>query len=111
LLIASKLEKTWMTFGGEITSVPYIKMTLALLNDLDVKTSFENVIKVYPKQLLIPKKWQWSPTELLTFSLVALSETASITLSSYKKQVCRRFRFGEIYKQMVETISKGMKWL
>jgi 3-phosphoshikimate 1-carboxyvinyltransferase len=32
--------------------VPYIKMTLALLNDLDIKTSFEgNVITVYPKQV------------------------------------------------------------
>jgi 3-phosphoshikimate 1-carboxyvinyltransferase len=64
---------------GEITSVPYIKMTLALLNDLDVKTSFEgNVIKVYPKATVDPKEMtvesDWS--SLLTFSLVALSETA-----------------------------------
>jgi 3-phosphoshikimate 1-carboxyvinyltransferase len=59
MLVASKLEKESNWIGGEITSVPYIKMTLALLNDLDVKTSFEgNVIKVYPKQLLIQKKWQ-----------------------------------------------------
>jgi 3-phosphoshikimate 1-carboxyvinyltransferase len=32
-------------------------MTLALLNDLDIKTSFEgNVIKVYQKQKLKQKK-------------------------------------------------------
>jgi 3-phosphoshikimate 1-carboxyvinyltransferase len=37
--------------------VPYIKMTLALLNDLDVKTSFEgNVIKVYPEATVDPKE-------------------------------------------------------
>jgi 3-phosphoshikimate 1-carboxyvinyltransferase len=32
-------------------------MTLALLNDLDVKTSFEgNVIKVYPEATVDPKE-------------------------------------------------------
>jgi 3-phosphoshikimate 1-carboxyvinyltransferase len=58
MLVAPKLENgIEINLVGEITSVPYIKMTLALLNDLDVKTSFEgNVIKVYPRQLLIPKK-------------------------------------------------------
>lgn len=49
--MASKLENGLeLTLEGEITSIPYIKMTLALLNDLEIKTSFEgNVIKVYPK--------------------------------------------------------------
>ena len=48
LLIAPKLENGLeLTLEGEITSVPYIKMTLALLNEIGVKTSFEkNVIKV-----------------------------------------------------------------
>jgi 3-phosphoshikimate 1-carboxyvinyltransferase len=71
-------------------------MTLALLNDLDVKTSFEgNVIKVYQKQKLKQRNDSGIRLEfILTFSLVALSETASISLS-IKKQVCRRFRFGE----------------
>jgi 3-phosphoshikimate 1-carboxyvinyltransferase len=56
MLVAPKLENgIEINLVGEITW--YIKMTLALLNDLDVKTSFEgNVIKVYPRQLLIPKK-------------------------------------------------------
>jgi 3-phosphoshikimate 1-carboxyvinyltransferase len=50
--VAPKLQDgIEITLVGEITSVPYIKMTLALLNDLDIKTSFEgNVITVYPKQ-------------------------------------------------------------
>jgi 3-phosphoshikimate 1-carboxyvinyltransferase len=48
LLVAPKLQDgIEITLVGEITSV-YIKMTLALLNDLDIKTSFEgNVITVY----------------------------------------------------------------
>jgi 3-phosphoshikimate 1-carboxyvinyltransferase len=45
-------------------------MTLALLNDLDVKTSFEgNVIKVYPKATVDPKEMtvesDWSSSLLL----------------------------------------------
>ena len=48
LLIAPKLENGLkLTLEGEITSLPYIKMTLALLNEIGVKTSFENnLIKV-----------------------------------------------------------------
>jgi 3-phosphoshikimate 1-carboxyvinyltransferase len=47
MLVASKLENGSNYIEGEITPYAYIKMTLALLNDLDIKTSFEgNVIKV-----------------------------------------------------------------
>jgi 3-phosphoshikimate 1-carboxyvinyltransferase len=50
LLVASNLENgIELTLEGEITSVPYIKMTLALLNDLDIQTSFVgNKITVIP---------------------------------------------------------------
>jgi 3-phosphoshikimate 1-carboxyvinyltransferase len=41
LLIAPKLENGLvLTLEGEITSVPYIKMTLALLNEIGVMTTF-----------------------------------------------------------------------
>jgi 3-phosphoshikimate 1-carboxyvinyltransferase len=51
-LVASNLENgIELTLEGEITSVPYIKMTLALLNDLDIQTSFVgNKITVIPTQ-------------------------------------------------------------
>lgn len=90
LLVASKLENGLeLTLEGEITSIPYIKMTLALLNDLEIKTSFEgNVIKVYPKANVPSKEMtvesDWSSASYF-FSLVALSDAASITLSSYKE--------------------------
>ncbi|SHG71853.1 3-phosphoshikimate 1-carboxyvinyltransferase [Flavobacterium defluvii] len=90
LLIASKLENGLeLTLEGEITSIPYIKMTLALLKDLDIQTSFQgNVIKVYPKQFVESKEMvvesDWSSASYF-FSLVALSDTAKITLSSYKE--------------------------
>jgi 3-phosphoshikimate 1-carboxyvinyltransferase len=57
--VAAKLENgIELTLDGEITSICNIKMTLALLNDLISKNSFEgNVIKVYPKQEVRGKKW------------------------------------------------------
>jgi len=90
LLVASKLDNGLeLTLEGEITSIPYIKMTLALLNDLDIKTSFEgNIIKVFPKEAVESKKMvvesDWSSASYF-FSLVALSDAAKITLSSYKE--------------------------
>lgn len=91
LLVAPKLENgIELTLVGEITSIPYIKMTLALLNDLNIQTSFEgNVIKVYPKQEVETKvmtvESDWSSASYF-FSIVALSEIGTqITLSSYKQ--------------------------
>ena len=51
LLIAPGLEKgLQIELLGEITSVPYIKMTLALLSDLGVDYSWdENIITIHPK--------------------------------------------------------------
>ena len=90
LLVAPKLVNgIQITLVGEITSVPYIKMTLALLNDLDIKTSFEgNVISVYPKQAVAAKvmtvESDWSSASYF-FSLVALAEQATVSLTSYKE--------------------------
>ncbi|MCM0665922.1 3-phosphoshikimate 1-carboxyvinyltransferase [Flavobacterium tyrosinilyticum] len=90
LLVASKLDNGLeLTLEGEITSIPYIKMTLALLADLDIKTSFEgNVIKVFPKESVETKEMvvesDWSSASYF-FSLVALADAAKITLSSYKE--------------------------
>jgi 3-phosphoshikimate 1-carboxyvinyltransferase len=106
MLVAPKLENgIEINLVGEITSVPYIKMTLALLNDLDIKTSFEgNVIKVYPKQEVETKEMvvesDWSSASYF-FSLVALADTASVTLSSYKENSLQGdSALVEIYKQM-----------
>ncbi len=90
LLVAPKLQNgIELTLVGEITSIPYIKMTLALLNDLDIQTSFEgNLIKVYPKQEVESKvmtvESDWSSASYF-FSLAALSNEASISLTSYKE--------------------------
>lgn len=90
LLVAPKLENgIEINLVGEITSVPYIKMTLALLNDLGVETSFEgNTLKVFPKAEVTSREMvvesDWSSASYF-FSLAALAETASITINSYKE--------------------------
>lgn len=91
LLVAPKLENgIELTLVGEITSVPYIKMTLALLNEIGVETKFEeNVITVKSlttnsKQQTVTVESDWSSASYF-FSLVALSNEATIVLSSYKE--------------------------
>ena len=44
LLIATKLENGLeLTLEGEITSVPYINMTLSLLDEIGVESSFDEI--------------------------------------------------------------------
>ncbi|RZV61276.1 MAG: 3-phosphoshikimate 1-carboxyvinyltransferase, partial [Flavobacteriaceae bacterium] len=91
LLIASNLENGLeLTLQGEITSVPYIKMTLSLLEEVGIETNFYgNRISVKPKHGTIQPKSlvvesDWSSASYF-YSIVALSEVGTeITLSSYK---------------------------
>lgn len=92
LLIAAKLENGLeIELIGKITSIPYINMTLSLLNQLGIETSFiGNSIKVYPKKNIekqtIVVESDWSSASYF-YSIVALAEVHSqITLSAYKKQ-------------------------
>ena len=109
-LIAPKLQNgIELTLVGEITSIPYIKMTLALLNDLNIQTSFEgNVIKVYPKPAVESKvmtvESDWSSASYF-FSLAALANEGTISLSSYKETSLQGdSALVEIYSKMgVET--------
>jgi 3-phosphoshikimate 1-carboxyvinyltransferase len=91
LLIAPKLENGLeLTLEGEITSVPYINMTLALLNEIGIETSFkENIIKVNQLQTINAKQItvesDWSSASYW-YSIIALSEIGTeIQLSSYKE--------------------------
>ena len=91
LLIAPKLENgLHLTLEGFITSVPYIKMTLEILNNIGIQTSFENnVITVFPQSsikntnFLIESDWS---SASYYYSIVALSPlNTEITLSNYKE--------------------------
>ncbi|MFZ4106373.1 3-phosphoshikimate 1-carboxyvinyltransferase [Flavobacterium sp.] len=113
LLIAPKLENGLeLKLEGEITSIPYIKMTLALLNKIGVETSFENnTIKVNAKSntkhpTLITIESDWSSASYY-YSIVALSEIGTqLTLSSYKQNSLQGdAALVEIYKDFgVETV-------
>ena len=111
LLIAPRLENGLeLKLEGEITSLPYIKMTLALLNKIEVETSFENnVIKVKPKssienlQLLVESDWS---SASYFYSIMAFSDIGTrIKLSSYKQNSLQGdSALVEIYKDFgVET--------
>jgi 3-phosphoshikimate 1-carboxyvinyltransferase len=116
LLIASKLENgIELKLEGQITSVPYIKMTLALLNEIGVETSFiGNIIIVKPNtQHLAPKtltvESDWSSASYF-YSIVALAkEGTTIALSSYKENSLQGdSALAEIYSKLgVETIFKN----
>ena len=112
LLIAPKLENGLeLTLEGEITSVSYIKMTLAILNEMGVETSFvENKITVKPQSAIQNSKFtiesDWSSASYW-YSIVALSEIGTqITLSSFKENSLQGdFSLVEIYKNFgVETV-------
>jgi 3-phosphoshikimate 1-carboxyvinyltransferase len=111
LLIAPKLKNGLeLTLQGKITSVSYIKMTLALLNKIGVETSFiENRIIVKPQftihnsQFTIESDWS---SASYWYSIIALSEIGmQITLSSFKENSLQGDAvLVEIYKNFgVET--------
>ena len=75
---------------GKITSIPYIDMTLSLLNSLGVSTSFEGQLICVSPMKEIKKDIQivesdWSSASYF-FSIAALSETAEIHLTSFRKE-------------------------
>ena len=91
LLIAPSLKNGLnLHLDGKITSIPYIEMTLALLNEVGIKTSFEsNKIKVFPheghnsKTLVVESDWS---SASYFYSIVSLSSVGTkINISSYKE--------------------------
>ena len=111
LLTAPSLENGLeLDLVGKITSVPYIKMTLALLSQIGVQNEFEdNTIKVWPKtdvaNISLVVESDWSSASYF-YSIVALSDVgSSITLSAYKEDSLQGDSvLATIYRQLgVET--------
>lgn len=75
---------------GHVTSVPYINMTLGLLQEIGVKTFFEGQeIRVWPfdktPEVTLTVESDWSSASYY-YSILALSEIGSkLTLQSFKK--------------------------
>ena len=112
LLIAAHLPKgLTIELIGKITSIPYIQMTLSLLNQIGIETHFERQrIQVKPLEKAVPRRLivesDWSSASYF-YSIVALSDIGSeITLSAYKEQSLQGdFVLSVIYKHFgVETI-------
>jgi len=76
-----------LTLEGAITSLPYIKMTLALLERIGLTASFDGQTITVPPQTQVAPQHQivesdWSSASYW-FSIAALSQTAEIRLNSY----------------------------
>ena len=117
LLMATKLEKGLkLHLEGKITSVPYINMTLSLLNQIGVETRFEGqVIQVKPYLETVSKtltvESDWSSASYF-YSIIALSPVGTqINLSTYKKDSLQGDAVLQaIYKHLgVQTTFEGSK--
>ena len=118
LLVAPKLENGLeITLQGKITSLPYINMTLSLLKEIGVTTSFEkNIISVQPTTynlqpttLIVESDWS---SASYWYSIIALSEIGTaITLSHFKKNSLQGDAvLPEIYNNFgVETVFENNK--
>ena len=91
ILNAPKLEAGLnIDLIGKITSLPYIKMSLDLLNDLGISTLFnDNAIEIKPQRQvddqILEVESDWSSASYF-YSIVALCELGTkITLSNFKK--------------------------
>ena len=111
LLVAPSLSNGLeIELEGEITSAPYLQMTITLLQKLGVKVEWKGqIIKVFPKEQIDPitltVESDWSSASYF-YSLVALSEASELSLSAYDKESLQGdSHLVEIYKEFgVETI-------
>ena len=106
LLIGPSLEEGLeLVLEGKITSIPYIQMTLSLLERIGVHTHFEGqTIRVNPltKPILSEQTVEsdWSSASYF-FSILSLADTGSVDLKSYLEQSLQGDRvLIEIYEQL-----------
>lgn len=106
LLIAPQLEEGLdLTLEGKITSLPYLKMTLALLNRIGIDSQFEGKNIKIAHQKTIADQTQivesdWSSASY-HFSCVAMSSEGNIRLKSYRQDSLQGDAvLVKIYKQL-----------
>ena len=89
LLISPQLQDGLiLTLEGEITSLPYLKMTLSLLERIGIDSHFESdKIRIKPKKQIEPQiqtvESDWSSASY-HYSCVALCKEGKIVLNSYR---------------------------
>lgn len=106
LLVAPKLVGGLVIeLKGELISKPYVKMTLSLLNNLGIKTSFEGkLIKVSTLEKIQKKcinvESDWSSASYW-YSIVAFSKRAEVRLNNfYKKSIQGDSVLVKYYKEL-----------
>ena len=90
MLIGASLPKGLeIVLEGQITSTPYIMMTLEILQQAGIRGNFkddriyiEPVDKVNPVRIAVESDWS---SASYFYSIAAISETAEIKLSNYRK--------------------------
>ncbi len=118
LLIAPTLKNgLQLKFKGEVTSVPYIKMTLKLLDSVGITHRWiGKTITVSPKRKISNKiievESDWSSASYY-YSLCALSPNSEIALSNYRENSLQGDSIlVTLYNRLgVETIFEGNKLL
>ncbi|WP_417885839.1 3-phosphoshikimate 1-carboxyvinyltransferase [Zunongwangia sp.] len=112
LIGASLPNGLTINLEGEVTSTPYILMTLEMLQRSGIQGSFEgNTITIEACSAVeskkIPVESDWSSASYF-YSIAALNENSSIQLSNYRKESLQGDScLATIYKQLgVETIYK-----
>ena len=118
MLIAPALEHGLnIELTGEITSAPYLKMTLSLLQDLDMDATWKNnLITIKPcnsigaKTVVVESDWS---SASYFYSLLALSKQGEISLASFKPNSLQGdSRLAEIYRSFnIHTVFKDNKIL
>ena len=118
LLIAPRLKQGLeLELEDEITSLPYIKMTLALLKRVGITSTFEGEIIRIPNQEDISNPAQtvesdWSSASYW-FSAIALCDKGEVELSNYREDSLQGDAvLRDIYAQLgVESKFNGSKLL
>lgn len=92
LLIASTLTNgLTIEFTTEVTSIPYLEMTIAQLKELGIDISWEgntilvkpfNAEKISKKEIVVESDWS---SASYYFSIIALSKNGKVTLKSFQK--------------------------
>jgi 3-phosphoshikimate 1-carboxyvinyltransferase len=105
MLIAPSLpDGLRLYLEGNITSIPYIEMTLSLLHKIGVDAIFSGQhIQVFPQkditQITHAVESDWSSASYY-FSMVALAKEADVSLSTYKKDSLQGDRvLMDVYQQ------------
>lgn len=91
MLIAPRLPNgLTIRLNGKITSVPYLEMTIQMLNQLGLKANQNgNSIQVFPTEKIEKQEFtiesDWSSVSYF-YAMAALSESADLKINSYKTQ-------------------------